>query len=74
MLGGVAGWGLNAYDRSQGEQAARCGILNALPAGFVFAGCNAVRARGLAPLYRGEPGYGTHMDGDGDGAACEPYP
>jgi Excalibur calcium-binding domain len=39
----------------------------------MFAGCNEVRARGLAPLRRGEPGYGEHMDGDGDGVACEPY-
>jgi hypothetical protein len=23
------------------------------------------------PLYRGEPGYGPHLDGDGDGEACE---
>jgi hypothetical protein len=38
-----------------------------------FPGCNAVRAAGLAPLYRGEPGYRPEMDGDDDGIACEPY-
>ena len=38
-----------------------------------FAGCKAVRAAGLAPLYRGQPGYRAEMDGDGDGIACEPY-
>jgi hypothetical protein len=38
-----------------------------------YNGCNAVRAAGKAPLYRGDPGYGEHMDGDGDGIACENY-
>lgn len=38
-----------------------------------YSGCNEVRAAGKAPLYRGSPGYGEHMDGDGDGIACEPY-
>lgn len=38
-----------------------------------YDGCNEVRAAGKDPLYRGDPGYGAHMDGDGDGVACEPY-
>lgn len=38
-----------------------------------FRNCAAARAAGAAPLYRGQPGYGAHMDGDGDGVACEPY-
>lgn len=38
-----------------------------------FRNCAAARAAGAAPLYRGKPGYGAHMDGDGDGIACEPY-
>ena len=33
-------------------------------------GCNAARAAGTAPIYRGEPGYSERMDGDGDGVAC----
>lgn len=36
-------------------------------------GCNAARAAGIAPMYRGDPYYSPHMDGDGDGVACEPY-
>jgi Excalibur calcium-binding domain len=52
---------------------ARSALLSTVAPGAVFAGCNEVRARGLAPLRRGEPGYGEHMDGDGDGEACEPY-
>ena len=38
-----------------------------------YNGCNEVRDAGKAPLYRGDPGYGEHMDGDGDGIACEPH-
>ena len=38
-----------------------------------YAGCDEVRAAGKAPLHYGEPGYGPHMDGDGDGIACEPF-
>lgn len=38
-----------------------------------YSGCNDARARGAAPIYRGQPGYREGMDGDGDGVACEPY-
>lgn len=38
-----------------------------------YSGCNEVRAAGLAPLYRGQPGYRPEMDGDDDGIACEPH-
>lgn len=38
-----------------------------------YRNCAAARAAGAAPIYRGQPGYGAHMDGDGDGIACEPY-
>lgn len=36
-----------------------------------YANCAAVRAAGMAPLRRGDPGYRADMDGDGDGLACE---
>jgi hypothetical protein len=42
-------------------------------ASVYYPGCNAVRAAGRAPLYRGQPGYRPEMDGDDDGIACEPY-
>ncbi len=38
-----------------------------------FRNCAAARAAGAAPVYAGEPGYGEHLDGDGDGIGCEPY-
>ena len=36
-----------------------------------YANCAAVRAAGVAPLKRGEPGYASHLDQDNDGIACE---
>jgi hypothetical protein len=38
-----------------------------------FSSCAAARAAGRAPLYRGSPGYGPHLDRDNDGIACEPW-
>lgn len=33
--------------------------------------CSEVKAAGKAPLRRGEPGYLSKLDRDGDGIACE---
>lgn len=38
-----------------------------------YRGCSEVREAGKAPLYYGQPGYRSGMDGDGDGIACEDY-
>lgn len=38
-----------------------------------FRNCAEARAAGVAPVYRGQPGYGEHLDRDGDGVGCEPY-
>ena len=35
--------------------------------------CAEARARGIAPMTRWHPAYSAHLDGDGDGIACEPY-
>ncbi|MDK8477786.1 excalibur calcium-binding domain-containing protein [Corynebacterium pseudodiphtheriticum] len=40
------------------------------PSAF-YPNCAAARAAGAAPLYRGNPGYSTKLDRDGDGVACE---
>lgn len=37
-----------------------------------YENCDAARAAGAAPVYSGEPGYGPHLDRDGDGVGCEP--
>lgn len=36
-----------------------------------FANCAEARAAGVAPIRRGEPGYSSALDRDGDGIACE---
>ena len=36
-----------------------------------YENCDAARAAGAAPVHRGDPGYDSHLDGDGDGVACE---
>jgi hypothetical protein len=36
-----------------------------------YKNCNAARDAGAAPVKRGEPGYGSHLDRDGDGIGCE---
>lgn len=38
-----------------------------------YENCDAAEEAGDAPLYTGDPGYGDHLDRDGDGVACEPY-
>ncbi|MGN5373286.1 excalibur calcium-binding domain-containing protein [Sphingomonas hankookensis] len=39
--------------------------------GGAYANCSAARAAGAAPVRRGEPGYGRHLDRDNDGIGCE---
>ena len=41
--------------------------------GVYYRNCAAARAAGRAPIYRGQPGYRSGLDGDNDGVACEPY-
>ncbi len=36
-----------------------------------YQNCTAVRAAGKDPIYRGEPGYASHLDRDNDGIGCE---
>lgn len=65
---GVA-FGATEWDNANKRQA----VLDALPPGYTFSGCDEVRAAGLAPLYSDEPGFTDRLDGDGDGIGCEPY-
>jgi hypothetical protein len=41
------------------------------PVSGYFENCTAARAAGAAPVYAGDPGYGPHLDRDGDGVGCE---
>ena len=36
-----------------------------------YANCTEVRAAGADPIHRGDPGYSSKLDRDGDGIACE---
>ncbi len=36
-----------------------------------YENCAAARAAGAAPIEEGQPGYGRHLDRDGDGTACD---
>ena len=40
-------------------------------AGVYYANCDEARAAGAAPISRGEPGYRSALDRDGDGVACD---
>jgi len=42
-----------------------------LSGGGSFRSCSAARAAGAAPVRRDDPGYGRHLDRDGDGIGCE---
>mgnify|MGYP001182299696 CR=1 FL=1 len=48
-------------------------VVNTSYAAAPFRNCAAARAAGAAPVHAGDPGYGEHLDGDGDGIGCEPY-
>ncbi len=36
-----------------------------------FKNCDAAKVAGAAPVRVGDPGYGRHLDRDGDGTGCE---
>lgn len=36
-----------------------------------YPNCAAARLAGAAPVRAGQPGYGRHLDRDGDGVGCE---
>ncbi|SNS59825.1 excalibur calcium-binding domain-containing protein [Rhodococcoides kyotonense] len=41
------------------------------PSGFQYKNCTEARNAGAAPVYRGDYGYGPHLDRDSDGIGCE---
>lgn len=43
----------------------------AAPSTAYYKNCDAARAAGAAPVRRGDPGYASHLDRDGDGIGCE---
>ena len=55
------------------EAGAPTTVVSSIASATYYPGCNAARAAGAAPIYRGQPGYREEMDGDSDGIACEPH-
>lgn len=41
------------------------------PKDVYYKSCAAAKAAGAAPIRRGQPGYGKHLDKDNDGIACD---
>lgn len=56
-----------------GSAAPRQAAFRSSSADAWYPNCAAARAAGAAPIYAGEPGYRSELDGDSDGIACEPY-
>lgn len=67
VLAALGVYGIQSKSAEQ-EQAA-----NPSEFGVYYRYCSDVRAAGKAPIRRGDPGYGAHLDRDDDGIACEPY-
>ncbi|RZA33147.1 MAG: excalibur calcium-binding domain-containing protein [Lysobacteraceae bacterium] len=63
----------SSYASAQGLAPLNGGAQGSTRSSGVFANCAAARAAGAAPVRLGEPGYGAHLDRDGDGIGCEPY-
>ena len=51
--------------RAQADAAANGGAV------VHYRNCSEARAAGAAPVRRGDPGYGSHLDRDNDGSGCE---
>jgi hypothetical protein len=76
--GGLAADGCH-MDRSTGERHCHRGPkagATSRPAAnggreVYYPNCAAARAAGAAPVRQGQPGYGSHLDRDGDGIGCE---
>lgn len=63
----------SSYASAQGLAPLNTSAQGSTRSGGAFANCAAARAAGAAPVRLGEPGYGAHLDRDGDGIGCEPY-
>ncbi|MCP2280477.1 MULTISPECIES: excalibur calcium-binding domain-containing protein [Nocardia] len=66
---GSSGTGSSAIDTGSAATGS-AGVSQTGSAGGAFANCDDARAAGRAPIFRGEPGFGPHLDPDGDGFAC----
>ncbi|WP_051297627.1 GmrSD restriction endonuclease domain-containing protein [Brevibacterium album] len=68
---GSSGSGGGSGSGSSGTRSEGTAGGSARDAGGAFENCTAAREAGAAPVHRGDPGYGPHLDRDGDGVGCE---
>lgn len=75
--GGLAADGCHNDRRNGGRHCHRAPsapareVQRAFGGNVYFRNCAAARAAGAAPVRVGQPGYGRHLDRDGDGKGCE---
>lgn len=60
---GDGGGAVGFYDSGDGGSDSQTSVY--------YQNCDAARAAGAAPVRRGDPGYDSHLDRDGDGVGCE---
>ncbi len=64
--------GRHCHGGASSSPAPRARALGVRSGGSVsYANCTAARAAGAAPGGRGDSGYASHLDRDGDGVGCE---
>ena len=75
--GGLAADGCH-NDRKNGDRHCHRGsggvpppVQRAFNGHVYYPNCASARAAGAAPVLVGQPGYGRHLDRDGDGRGCE---
>lgn len=62
---------LYSYNSGGGGSPSRAYGGSVRRSGGAYRNCAAARAAGADPVYAGDPGYGPHLDRDGDGIGCE---
>ena len=67
---GWSGW-FGGGDSGSGEGSEEEATSEPEPQKEFYANCKEAKAAGAAPLYKGDPGYRSDLDRDGDGIACE---
>ena len=67
---GWSGW-FGGGDSGSGESSEEEATPEPEPQKEFYANCKEAKAAGAAPLYKGDPGYRSDLDRDGDGIACE---
>lgn len=63
--------GSGAGSSGSGSKSSGSGSGSGSSGSVYFKNCTAARDAGAAPVHRGDPGYASHLDRDGDGVGCE---